>query len=237
MSISADEHPPLVSIILPVHNGEQFLAETIQSVLAQSYHAYELIIVDDGSTDRTREIALSHPSVQYISQAHRGASAARNKGILAARGEYVAFLDADDLWEPDKLLVQIRAFEAHPEADIVTGHIQQFADPDPDSAQAPRYRFAEEPVPGYSVIAIMIRRGVLDKLGLFDEDLETSAEVIDWFVKALEKKPNVLVLPQVVAKRRIHGKNISLIQQQGKNKVMVQILKASIDRKRAGDSK
>ena len=237
MSISGNEHVPLVSIILPVYNGEQFLAETIQSVLAQSYHAYELIIVDDGSTDCTRDIALSYPFVQYIYQAQGGASAARNKGILAACGEYLAFLDADDLWEPDKLRAQIKAFQANPDVEIVTGHIQQFVDSIPDPSHAQGYRFPDAPVPGYSVIAIMMKRDALGKLGLFDEGHKTSAEVIDWFVKVLEKRPNILVLPQVVAKRRIHGQNASLINKEGKNKAMFQILKASIDRKRAGESK
>ncbi len=234
MSCAANEQSQLVSVILPVYNGEEFLDDAIQSVLAQSYRTLELIVVDDGSTDRTREIALSYPKVKYIHQLHRGAAAARNNGILASFGKYLAFLDADDLWQPDKLSIQVNAFEMYPAVEIVTGHVQQFSNSDSESPHARNYRFSNEPMPGYLLIAILIKRDVLAKVGMFDESCNSEAEVIDWFVKIREKKPNILVLPQLVAKRRIHGQNISLIHQEDKNRAMIQILKNSLDRKRAG---
>lgn len=115
---------PKVSVIIPVYNGEKYIAEAIDSVLAQTYPAHEIIVVDDGSTDRTREIVNSysvmrtascenalrttHDAIRYIYQPNKGPAAARNSGIKEAKGEYIAFLDSDDVWMPEKLEKEIR---------------------------------------------------------------------------------------------------------------------------------
>jgi glycosyltransferase involved in cell wall biosynthesis len=100
---------PFVSIIIPVHNGERYLAETIQSALNQTWQHREIIIIDDGSTDNSLEIARSfeRDSVKIIGQSNKGAAAARNAGLKEAKGDYVQFLDADDLLSPDKIQAQI----------------------------------------------------------------------------------------------------------------------------------
>jgi glycosyltransferase involved in cell wall biosynthesis len=231
MSLPTPDRIPQVSVVIPVHNGEEFLADAIESVLAQTYPSYELIVVDDGSTDHTREIVQSYPGVQYLYQAQRGPAAARNRGIRAAHGEYLAFLDADDLWMPDKLSLQMKAFEMDPALEIVSGQIEQFASSAPETSAARTYAFPEQPIPGYSPIAILIKRTAIEKVGLFDED-DRSAEVIGWLVQTIESNANMLFLPELVARRRIHGKNISITDQQDKNRKMIQILKGSIDRKR-----
>ena len=112
--MSLDELPR-VSVVMPVYNGEQFLAEAIQSVLAQTYNHYELIIVDDGSTDGSSTLAKRFEGgvVRYLSQSNGGVSKAMNSGISAARGEYVAFLNQDDIWLPEKLDVQVAYLESH----------------------------------------------------------------------------------------------------------------------------
>ena len=100
----------LVSIVTPVHNGEDFFAETIRTVLSQSYTSWEWIIVDDGSTDKTLDIIKEHKSkkIKIIeSQGNNGAAKSRNKGIKASNGDFLCFLDADDLWEPKKIEKQI----------------------------------------------------------------------------------------------------------------------------------
>jgi glycosyltransferase involved in cell wall biosynthesis len=222
-----------VSVIIPVYNGQQFLAEAIESVLAQTYHSYELIIVDDGSTDRTREIALSYPAVKYVYQANSGTASARNRGIQTAQSDLLAFLDADDLWMPDKLSLQIKAIESDTALEIVTGYIEQFVSPELDPLAAQRFSFHNTPLPGYSPTAILIKRSVINKIGPFHED-RARGEAISWFIDVLEKKPNILILPDVVARRRIHGKNVSIIDQDHKDREIIRILKNAIDRKRAG---
>lgn len=113
MQLEINKDTPLVSVIIPAFNAERFIAETIRSVIAQTYAQWELLIIDDGSTDKTREIItsyLSDPRIKYIFQANAGVSAARNKGIEMANGYYLAFLDADDLWAPNNLAVKMYAF-------------------------------------------------------------------------------------------------------------------------------
>ena len=101
---------PLVSVIVPVYNGEHYLSFAIHSILRQDYHPSEVIVVDDGSTDNSANIARSFKEVRYIHQSNQGVAMARNVGIAAARGEFIAFLDADDLWTPNKLSIQNAQF-------------------------------------------------------------------------------------------------------------------------------
>ncbi len=220
-----------VSVIIPVYNGEQFLAEAIESVLAQTYHSYELIIVDDGSTDGTREIALSYPVVKYVCQTNSGTASARNRGIEIAQADYLAFLDADDLWMPHKLSLQVKAFEADPALEIVSGYVEQFVSAELDQQAAQRFSFHDAPLPGYSPTAILIRRSVINKIGPFHE-ARTRAEAVSWFSDVLEIGQRILILPDVVARRRIHGRNASLIDQGDNDREIIRILKKSIDRKR-----
>ena len=98
--------PQLISVIVPVYNGEKFLGDALASIFAQDYRPIEVIVIDDGSTDRTRAIAQSYPEVQYSYQDKQGSAVARNTGIENSRGELIAFLDADDLWIYNKLFIQ-----------------------------------------------------------------------------------------------------------------------------------
>lgn len=110
---------PMVSVIIPTHNRAHTLRNTIQSVLNQTYQDIEVVVIDDGSTDSTSDlIKESFPSITYIKQSNQGVSVARNVGIRMARGRYVAFVDSDDLWSPDKLRIQVNDLEAHPECSI-----------------------------------------------------------------------------------------------------------------------
>ncbi len=106
---------PLVSVIIPVYNGERYLAEAIGSVLAQTYTPFELIIIDDGSSDNSSGIARSFKEVRYYHQSNQGVAAARNAGISFAHGGFIAFLDQDDIWMHDKLSVQMDYLLQHPE--------------------------------------------------------------------------------------------------------------------------
>jgi glycosyltransferase involved in cell wall biosynthesis len=116
-----------VSVIIPVSNGEEYIAEAIDSVLAQTCPKVECIVIDDGSTDRTAEIVRGYGDrVSYIHQANAERSAARNNGLAHASGKYVSFLDADDLLLPDKLTEQVAFLEAHPEYDVVYSRVKYF---------------------------------------------------------------------------------------------------------------
>ena len=133
-SAARDHHVPgpLVSVVIPFHDSERFLDESIASVIAQTHRTWELILVDDGSRDSSRTIAREHADrlpgrvicIAHPGGANRGVSAARNLGLRHARGEYIAFLDADDVWLPSKLAEQIALLERHRDAAMVHGRIQ-----------------------------------------------------------------------------------------------------------------
>src|SRR4026207_1616410 len=118
---------PLVSVIIPVYNYDRYLGEAIESVLSQTYQQLEVIVVDDGSTDQSGEVARSFDGrgVRYCQQVHAGIGPARNKGVELAQGDYIAFLDADDRWPLEKLERQLRAFESDPELEMCFGQALQ----------------------------------------------------------------------------------------------------------------
>src|SRR3712207_3352824 len=111
---------PLISVIIPVYNGEKTIQETIESVLNQTFPSFELIVINDGSHDSTLDIvsSIKDPRIKVFSYPNAGLSASRNRGISVACGEYVSFIDADDLWTPDKLEAQYKALQANPQAAV-----------------------------------------------------------------------------------------------------------------------
>lgn len=121
-TIAQAESKPLVSVVIPSFNCERYIAETISSVLQQSFRNLELIVVDDGSQDRTREIVAGFGDpVRLITQSNARVCAARNRGLAESRGSFVCFMDHDDYWFPDKLALQVEAMRTHPEVGVVYG--------------------------------------------------------------------------------------------------------------------
>jgi len=182
--LRSDNQRPIVTTVIPVFNGERYLADAIGSVLAQSYPALECVVIDDGSTDRSQTLARSFPGVRCISKTNGGVSSARNVGIEAATGDLVAFLDADDTWLPRKIECQIAMMDTRPDlAMSYTG--LQVVDEElrpigmmhaPPGDLALRNSLLMEP-PVVSVAQTgLARRGVLEQVGGFDERMTTSAD-------------------------------------------------------------
>lgn len=183
---SAELARPLVSVVIPVRNGQDFLEEAVASALAQTYGNLEHIVVDDGSDDSSADLIRDRfgAQVSVLRTSARGVSAARNAGVRASRGSYVAFLDADDVWLPDKVDRQVERFRAKPElgacygaAQVVNRALVPVGRLDaPSGARALRQTLLmEHPyAPGPS--SAMFRREVLTAVGLFDETLGTSAD-------------------------------------------------------------
>ncbi len=201
-------NPPLVSVIIPVYNGERFLSAALDSVFAQDYRPIEVIVVDDGSTDCTEEIAQGYPEIQYVHQENQGPSAARNTAIASAHGEFIAFLDADDIWLPNKLSTQIGYLLANPQVGYVSARIRNILESNIEwPAQLNREYFLQDP-PIFLPSALLIRRIILDQVGLHDPQLST-AEDMDWFVRANHLKVPMAVIDSVLLHRRLHDRNIS----------------------------
>ena len=213
-----------VSVIIPVFNGAKYLSECIHSVLAQSHPATEIVVVDDGSTDESASIA-SHfadsqqrrepnseaaqgPDRRVLNPPQRGPGAARNRGFEASTCDVLAFLDADDLWTPEKLERQMAAFGEDPELDLVSGLMQNFCSPELDAELRQRLAFVREPIPAMLLSAIIVRRESFLRCGLFDEELQFG-DFIPWWGRAQDLGLKTHSLNEVVTFRRIHETNFN----------------------------
>jgi glycosyltransferase involved in cell wall biosynthesis len=222
---------PSVSVIIPVYNGERFLAEAIRSVLDQSRPPTELIVVDDGSTDGSAGIAQGFEGVRYLHQANAGQPAALNHGVSVAEGRFLGFLDADDVWVSDKLAVQLEAFESDSALDMVFGQAQQFIQPDAPAAVVAQFQKEREILPAHLPSAMLIRREAFDRVGGFRSEWKIG-NVVDWYARAIEAGLRSRMLDCVVYRRRIHGTNISITEKQSQKDYLA-IVKAALDRRRA----
>ncbi len=221
---------PLVSVVIPVFNGERFLREAVQSVLTQNYAPMEIIIVDDGSTDGTAIIARSFPeTVRYLVQANKGPAAARNRGIEHAQGSLIAFADADDLWPATKLELQLPYLIKEPTIEIVMGRIQQVLLSKSITGQTQANEIGE-PVFSVNLGSAVIRRSVFERVGLFDETMRYSEDV-DWFMRAREGGVRIKTIDTVTVFYRQHEQNMT----RGKSPSELNVLKAlkrSLNRRR-----
>lgn len=228
------ENTQLVSVIIPVHNGASFLTETIENVLAQNYQPLEIIVVDDGSTDATADIAATYPNeVRYVYQPNAGPSAARNRGIELAQGHLIAFLDVDDLWSDNKLDLQTAYLRANPTVEVVQGLIQNMQLSESSSLDRLRFELMSAPYRYINIGSALYRKLVFDKVGLFDETL-TDNEDTDWFIRAWENGVSKVVLDEVTLFYRQHTSNMSH-SQAPINYGLTKLIKKHLDRCR-GDA-
>ncbi len=225
-TISGRDTPsPLVSVIIPTYNADQFIGQAIQSVLDQTYRSYEIIVVDDGSTDKTKDFLRGFAGqIHCRFQENRGPSAARNTGITIAQGEYICFLDADDLWTPHKLECQLEYMDRHPDIAFVFSDHQDFNARGvlPGSFLENKMIFEdslikEGPIQNaflmllqenfISTPTVMVKKACFEETGLFDEDL-WSVEDRDLWLR-MAAKFTLVCLPGILCKRRVHQSNIS----------------------------
>src|SRR5262249_463443 len=158
---------PLISCIVPVFNGERYLREALESIFNQTYRPLEVIVIDDGSTDSTPSVVAGYGErVVHLRQANAGPGAAPHLRLRAAHGEFVAFLDARDLWPPETLARQMARFEARPELDVSVTHLQNFwiAELQEEAARWRDHRLLR-PLPAYSLTALLARRVLFDRVG------------------------------------------------------------------------
>ena len=223
-----------VTCILPVYNGERFLAEALDSVLEQEgVPDLDVVVVDDGSTDRTPEILAGYGDrIRVVRQENAGVAAARNTGLAAAGGEFVAFQDADDIWMPGKLRMQLDCFEADPTLDLCVGHVQNFW---MDEVAHERALFEgtdfAAPTAAYGPPLLVARASAFERVGLFDTDLVVG-EDNDWFLRAREAGLVEHVVPEVILRRRRHRGSLTHTDPAARE-TLLRNMKASLDRRRA----
>ena len=229
---------PLISAIVPVRNGGPMLAEALQSIVLQtesdsgiSGKAVEIIVVDDGSTDGSAELAERFTDVRVHRQAPSGLAAARNAGIELARGEFIAFLDADDVWLRAKLRKQLDMLHADPAADLCFTLVQHVrsASSVPLAETVPD----ESPRLGRLMQCLVARRRAFAVVGPFDGSTRTRGDQ-DWLLRAADAGLKEVVVPEVLTLRRIHGENHSLDVDSHVADDLLTIVKRTLDRRRDG---
>ncbi len=222
---------PLISCIVPVFNGERYLGEALDSIFAQTYRPLEVIVVDDGSTDGTPDVVARYgEQVAYLKQANAGPAAARNRGLSVAKGEFVAFLDADDLWHEEKLARQMARFRARPELELCITHIKNFWVPELKHEEE---RLRNTPVardqPGSSQ-TWLARRALFERVGMFDATL-VHRDVMDWMMRLRRQGGVSETLNEVLVYRRIHKNNLNR-QRSTFEDELLSMAKSSLDRRR-----
>jgi len=219
-----------VSVVIPVRDGRRYLGEAIASIREQTLAPLEILVVDDGSSDDSADLAAA-AGATVIRRAAEGPAAARNAGVRAARGEAIAFLDADDVAEPDRLDLQVRALAAAPDAVAVAGRMLQFLTPDRADELQGRFAYAEQPEHSFTVGTLLIRREPFLASGGLDTSL-TGGEVVDWVQRIRSAGHRVAKIDAVVLRRRIHGDNLTL-QREALHAGYLATARAAIERRRA----
>jgi glycosyltransferase involved in cell wall biosynthesis len=219
-----------VSVIVPVYNCERYMAEAIGSVIGQAYRPIEVIVVDDGSTDGTAALVKSlDVTIRYIYQRNRGPAAARNRGLAMARGDVIAFLDADDYWPTNKLEIQLKYLKENPGIEVVMGRIQcigMFT----EAESKIRFEGPDNTIVSVNLGSGIFRKSVFDKVGVFDESLRYF-EDHDWFLRAREEGISMAILKATTLYYRLHENNTSRTKRITEPN-MIHVLKKSIDRRR-----
>ncbi len=219
-----------VSVIMPVYNGEAFLADAIRSVIRQDYGPMEIIVVDDGSTDGTAKVARDFgDTVRYFYKPNGGPPTARNKGLDMSGGDVICFLDADDIWTGNKLEIQLARLESEPSVEVVIGHIQPMRQLTDEEGE-PRTEIYHDSWPSLSLGGAVIRKSAFSKVGRFDETLLFNDDV-DWFVRAKEKGVAILVHREIVQLCRRHERNLTN-QRDLDRRYLIMALKKTLDRRR-----
>lgn len=233
-----------ISVVIPVFNGERFIAAAIESVLSQTTSIFEVIVVDDGSTDGTRAVVTGRGDrVRYERQVNAGPAAARNLGIEHARGEFVAFLDADDLWIPEKTALQMARFAERPELVGCAGHVQNFSSSSAGEVEraGPQLNGLRSSVPESSGLpskvvtlgsTLIVRRSLFDAVGMLNPAYR-HRDLQDLVVRADDRGLTTAILPDVLAQRRIHTTNLSHNRAGADQLELISITRARHARRRA----
>lgn len=223
---------PQVSVVIKVYNGEQYLAESIESVLGQTYQDFELIVVDDGSVDGTSAVIDQYgDQLRRFYHENAGVSTTMNRGVQESQGAFIAFQDADDLWEPDKLEKQMALMEQEPDLMLVFCHVRQFISPELSEEAKRRLVCPPDPMPGMLTQCMLTRRAVFDSVGMFRQEWRFG-ELVDWYSRTQDAGYRSFMMPDVLVRRRLHSTNSNFLQRD-QHIHYVHAVKAMLDRRRS----
>lgn len=225
---------PLVTVIVPVKNGARFLAQALGDVVAQTYDRWEVIVVDGRSTDGSPAIARSFPGVQVIKQPGDGLPDAWNRGLAAASGELIAFLDSDDRWAPTKLAAQTRVLSREPQIAYVLTRMRFFLEPGKPYPPGFRPEILKGDHVAQMPSALLARRSVFETIGTFRTEYPAAVD-IDWFARLKDSALAGSVIPEVLVWKRVHDANASSSDMVARNlnRELLSLLRRSVARQRA----
>jgi len=223
----------LISVIIPVFNAEKYVEEAIKSVLSQTYKNRELICINDNSTDSSLSVLESFEDkiILINNKDNFGTSESRNIGIRRAKGGFLAFIDNDDLWESNKLEVQMNHFNNNPNLDISFSYMNCFISPEL-SEDVKNLRYCPlHPIPGYIPSTMVVKRTSFDRVGYFDSRWK-NGESVDWLFKAKEAGLNFGIVEDVLVQRRIHETNKGALASSTSKSEYLKIIRESLARRR-----
>ena len=227
---------PRVSVLIPTYNAGRYLGAALESVLGQTYQDFEIIVVDDGSEDDTAAVAARYPQVRYFYNAHSGISVTRNLAISKAKGEIIAFLDADDMWAPDKLEKQVAYLDRYPECQLVFTLVENFFDGAADTMNQRQEQLLHSNVEN-CLPSCCIRRDVFEKYGVFREDYPYGEDTY-WAPKLWAAGINMKhCIQERLYIRRIHDSNISLTHRKVEQKDIMALMADAIREARKGNKR
>ena len=223
---------PLISVMMPTYNNAKYIKQAIESIYAQNYDNIEIIVVDDGSTDNTKEIVQQYKGIKYFYIEHKGIPFARNLVLEKSKGEYIAILDSDDYWLPEKLNMQIQYFKDHPDCEIVFTKFKNIIDN--EKIRNDRITINEknrEEKEKKHLPTALIKKSLFEKYGVFDEDFQTGEDSELMF--RFEKNGVNLnhYVSTILYIRRLHGNNITLRVREKYSKYLMKVLRKGILKK------
>jgi glycosyltransferase involved in cell wall biosynthesis len=215
---------------MAVRDGERFIAEAIESVVAQCHRPIEILVVDGASTDRTVEIAAGYPDVRVAQQPGSGIPDAWNHGIALARGDLLAFISHDDRWTPAKLELQMDLMRRRPELLYTVGMLRYFLEPGEERPRGFRPELLSGDHVGRVMETLVARPAAFEIVGRFSPEFRI-AEDVDWFARAKDLRVPMAIVPEVVLHKRVHSANSSTAPEVN-SPLLLRALRSSIERQR-----
>ena len=220
---------PLISVLIPTYNNGKYIKQAIESVYAQSYDNIEIIVIDDGSTDNTKEVLKRYKNIKYFYIEHKGIPFARNVALEKAKGEYIAFLDSDDYWLPEKLNTQIQYFKDHPNCEIVFTKYENFFEEENIKKNKRAINEKKREAMEHHILpSALIKKSLFEKYGVFDENFQIG-EDSEFIYRMTKKGVNFnYFIDKVFYMRRFHGKNITLVKNINYFKFFADVLRKEV---------
>jgi GT2 family glycosyltransferase len=223
-----------IGVVVIVRNGVRFIAQALDSIAAQTVTPTEVLVIDGGSTDGTREAVAARGDVRLIAQASTGIAAAYNEAIALTRCDLVAFLSSDDLWTPDKIERHIALMAQRPDLLFSVSLVQHFLEPGCSPQLGFRRELLDAPAPGFIMEALVARKTAFEIVGPFDPRFDVGEDT-DWFARARDLGAPFEIIDAILVRKRVHDANASLNDSRI-NEHLLAALRRSVARKRAASS-